>query len=444
MVGQRWTLLALIGVGGSAAVYEATHRNGKRVAVKILRPEWGADPRRRKRFLREGYVANQVGHRAVVSIDDDGEEPDGTAYLVMEHLEGETLEQLAERHGGRVPWQRTVSLCGQLLEVLVCAHRRGIVHRDIKPGNLFVSSSGELRVLDFGLARLFDTPDDGGSVSQDGVLVGTPAFMAPEQARASLAAVGPQSDLWAAAATAFTLLTGRRVYEAPSREEQLALASVTSAPVLAEIAPDVPLPVAQVLQRALEYEPEARWSSAEAMLDALRAAAREATLARPPADPTEPVQSLELPPRAQSRRRQARGSLVFGGLLLACAGLWGAFSWRLTPTRAAPSAPPPSMSVVSVGASALVPRPAPALPVASAAVASSAGRAASVSVSAPSRAHPAPAPTVTLATPVPRATAAGALESASAVPALPEVRAEPPSPRPPPPAASGLIDEPPF
>jgi eukaryotic-like serine/threonine-protein kinase len=281
VLGGRWTLLALLGTGGSAAVYEASHRNGKHVAIKLLRPQRGLDARQRRRFLREGYVANQIGHHAVVGIDDDGEEPDGTAYLVMERLEGETLEQLAARSGGRVPWPKTVELCCQLLEVLVHAHQRGIVHRDIKPGNLFLSVGGELRVLDFGLARSFEPVAGDASVTGEGTVLGTPAFMAPEQARASLDAVGPWSDLWAVGATAFTLLTGRRVYEAPTLEDQLALAAVASAPRLTELAPGVPEAITQVLQRALEYEPAARWPSAEAMLEALRRAVPKDGQAQP-------------------------------------------------------------------------------------------------------------------------------------------------------------------
>jgi serine/threonine-protein kinase len=270
VLSGRWTLVRCIGLGGSAAVFEAVHRNGKPVAIKLLRPDRAQDARARRRFLREGYAANRVGHPRVVTVDDDGEEPDGTAFLVMELMRGESVDRLAERHGGRLPWAFVVQLTAELLEVLEAAHEKGIIHRDIKPANLFHAEEGGLRVLDFGLARCSVLSGDLGE-TQDGALLGTPAFMAPEQARA-VDTGGIAGDLWAVGATAFTLLAGRTVHEADSVDELLALAATASAPSLRVHVPDVPAAVAQVLQTALAYERDQRWPSASLMRRALLSA----------------------------------------------------------------------------------------------------------------------------------------------------------------------------
>jgi eukaryotic-like serine/threonine-protein kinase len=330
LLGDRWTLLKPLGEGGTAAVFEAVHRNGKHVAIKVLKPERANDSRLKQRFLREGYAANRVGHPSVVGIDDDGEESDGTAFLVMELLAGETLDRMTRRLGGTLPWTTTVSMCLELLAVLDAAHERGIVHRDIKPGNLFLTSAGALRVLDFGLARVLDRVVEDQLATGDGALLGTPAFMAPEQARASAASVGPWTDVWAVGATAFTLLTGRRVYEAPDVEGQLALAAAAPAPPLTRFAPEVPAAVAAVFQRALAFDRAQRWPSARAMLEALRAA-RE-TLhdsSRPPATDDEVtfLDTVDRPGRRRARARIERRHLAIAlpllGILIALALTWG-------------------------------------------------------------------------------------------------------------------------
>lgn len=268
-IAGKWTLHRLLGTGGTASVYEAIHRNGKRVAIKLLSPNRAADARLRERFQREGYAANRVNHPRVVSVDDDGVEPDGTVFLVMDLLSGEPLDRLAERSGGKLAWPLVADIAAQLLEVLERAHALGIIHRDLKPANLFWSADG-LRVLDFGLARMMDSSADVAR-TRDGAVLGTPAFMSPEQARASSAQVGPATDLWAVGATAFNLLTGRNVHEAGSVDEQIALAATQSAPRLCALVSDAPAALLDVFQRSLEHDPADRFVSARAMRDALRA-----------------------------------------------------------------------------------------------------------------------------------------------------------------------------
>ena len=133
---DKWHLDRLLGVGGMAAVYAATHRNGKRVAVKMLHAELSAEPQIRERFMREGYVANKVGHAGAVSVSDDDVTEDGACFLVMDLLEGESLEARRERAGGHRDVVDVLSIVDQALETLAAAHAQGIVHRDLKPDNL--------------------------------------------------------------------------------------------------------------------------------------------------------------------------------------------------------------------------------------------------------------------------------------------------------------------
>ncbi len=183
-VGQtlngKYRLDRLLGIGGMASVYAATHRNKKRVAVKMLHPELSVHEGLRSRFMREGYVANTVEHPGAVAVLDDDVAADGSAFLVMELLEGATLDDLCDRQGGRLPLGQVMAVAEQLLDVLAAADAKHIVHRDIKPSNVFVTRQGQIKVLDFGVARLRDT--DGAHATHSGMALGTPAFMAPEQA----------------------------------------------------------------------------------------------------------------------------------------------------------------------------------------------------------------------------------------------------------------------
>ena len=144
---------SLLGVGGMAAVYAATHRNGKRVAVKMLHAEMSHDGDVKQRFLQEGYAANTIQHDGAVSVMDDDVAPDGSAFIVMELLEGETVEQRWERSGQRLPVREVLAIVEQLLDVLAAAHAKNVVHRDMKPENLFITRAGQLKVLDFGIAQ---------------------------------------------------------------------------------------------------------------------------------------------------------------------------------------------------------------------------------------------------------------------------------------------------
>jgi serine/threonine-protein kinase len=296
----KWRLDRLIGVGGMAAVYAATHRNGKRVAVKVLHPEHAADAARRSRFLREGYVANHVDHEGAVSVLDDDVADDGTAFLVMELLDGESLDARAIRAGGRMPIDEVLAIAERVLDVLAAAHDKGIVHRDVKPENVFLTRAGDVKVLDFGIARVRELPARSGATH--GSSLGTPSFMPPEQARGRWDEVDARSDVWALGATMFTLLTGQVVHEAATTNEVLLAAMTKAAPPVCSLAPSTPEAAAAAVDIALAFAPADRWPDARAMKEAVR-------LARATSQPPE-VARLETPvapapPRAATRQALA-------------------------------------------------------------------------------------------------------------------------------------------
>ncbi len=277
---DKYRLERVLGVGGMASVYAATHRNRKRFAVKMLHAELSVQADIRARFLREGYAANSVEHPGAVAVLDDDTAEDGSAFLVMELLDGASVEGLCEASGGRLGIPVVLAVAHQLLDVLAAAHDHGIVHRDIKPANLFVTREGQLKVLDFGIARVRDVAASSAQATGTGFLMGTPAFMAPEQALAKSSQIDAQTDVWAVGATMLTTLTGRSVHDGDNAQQILIRAATTAAPLLATFAPSVPAEIAAVVDRALAFDKAQRWPTAAAMREALERA-HEAVLGQP-------------------------------------------------------------------------------------------------------------------------------------------------------------------
>lgn len=272
---EKYRLERLLGVGGMAAVYAAEHRNGRHVAVKMLHPELSIHREIRERFLREGQAANRVGHPGAVAVLDDDVTEDGAAFLVMELLEGDSLENLSQR--GVLAEAVLCAVAVELLGVLAAAHEHGIVHRDIKPANLFVTNDGQLKVLDFGIARV--TSGSAGA-TQTGVMLGTPAFMAPEQALGRTQEIDARTDLWAVGATLFSLASGHTVHSAETAQETVIRAATQAAPSLATVCPSLKRELVQIIDTALAFEAAARWPSANAMRDAFVAAGYSGASAR--------------------------------------------------------------------------------------------------------------------------------------------------------------------
>ncbi len=277
----KWRVLHRIGRGGMSTVYAAAHRNGRKVAVKVLRQSLAANKRIVARFLREGYVANKIRHPGAVAILDDDTDENGTVFLVMELLDGGTL---TERYGGSAPASlgEVLRVGERLLDVLVAAHASGVVHRDIKPSNVFLTTDGDVMLLDFGIARLLETESETGS-THSGATLGTPGFMAPEQARGRGNLVDARTDVWAVGALLFFLLTGRTVHEAETPNELLIASATQPARSVGAFCPGVPESIVALVDRALEMDRERRWPDAQSMKDALeaaRAAVPEPALAR--------------------------------------------------------------------------------------------------------------------------------------------------------------------
>ncbi|MCA9620343.1 MAG: serine/threonine protein kinase [Myxococcales bacterium] len=273
---RKWTLDRLIDVGGMAAVYGGTHRNGNQVAIKVLHKNYAEMPEAKERFLREGYVANKVGHSGVPRVLDDDETEDGRAYLVMELLDGESLEKRHHRRGN-VMQDEMLQVADQALGVLAAAHEKGIVHRDLKPENLFLTHRGEVKVLDFGIARFHETAVQGTGATRIGDLMGTLEFMSPEQARAQWDQVDAQSDLWSLGATLYNILTGECPHKAKTVEQMMIVASSQRAPALATVLPRAHPRVCAVIDGALEFAKRDRFKSALEMQEAVREAYRELT-----------------------------------------------------------------------------------------------------------------------------------------------------------------------
>jgi serine/threonine protein kinase len=272
LLNEKWRIDSLLGIGGMAAVYGATHRNGKRAALKMLHAELVADPSLVARFLREGYLANKVEHPGVVSVLDDAHAEDGSPYLVMELLEGYSLERHTQTPANALQLSQVLKLTDELLDVLAAAHAKGIVHRDIKPANLFLTRDGKLKVLDFGIARLAETSSEGG-LTQTGAAIGTPSYMPPEQARGKWTEVDARTDLWAVGATMLALLLGQRPRRADTVQEELFIAMTAPMPSTTSLCPQVPADVARAIDCAVAFERERRFPDATAMQLELRRAA---------------------------------------------------------------------------------------------------------------------------------------------------------------------------
>jgi eukaryotic-like serine/threonine-protein kinase len=264
ILNAKWSLERLLGVGGMGAVFAARHRNGTRAAVKILHAEFARETGIRERFLREGKIANTVDHPARVPVTDDDLSDAGEPFLVMDLLEGGTLNELRHRTGGKVPLEETLRIFETVLDLLSRCHEVGIVHRDIKPGNIFITDDGEVKVLDFGVARMRE-PGSGLEATRVGTAIGTPSYIAPEQALGLTSQVDGRSDIFSVGACMHVALTGKRLNHARTEAESFVMAATQAAPSIANLAPDLPVEIVACIDRALAFEREKRFQDAASM-----------------------------------------------------------------------------------------------------------------------------------------------------------------------------------
>jgi len=263
-INGKYKLEALLGIGGMATVYAATHRNGSRIALKLLHSEFARDVGIRDRFLREGYVANKAEHPGRVSVLDDDVTENDEPFLVMELLEGDTLQQLWKKRSRKVPVPEALDLAAQSLDVLHAYHLAGIVHRDIKPANLFLNRDGVVKLLDFGVARMHEPGSDR---TRAGTALGTPSFMAPEQAMGLTDGIDGRADVFSIGATLYALLSGQRLHQGRSDNEAFILAATQPAPSVARVAPELPVEVIALVDKALAWDARNRFETAAAMRD---------------------------------------------------------------------------------------------------------------------------------------------------------------------------------
>jgi serine/threonine-protein kinase len=268
VVNGRWRIDSLLGLGSTSAVYAATHRNGHRAALKILHAALCSDATMTERFLGEAGIANAIKHRAIVPIGDDGVTEDGCAYLVLELLEGETLDEIRARNEGRIPIEEFASIADELMSAISAVHAAGIIHRDLKPGNVMITKDKRLKLLDFGTARIFDR--EGSKLTMQGLVLGTPSFMSPEQANGWRSEVDAQSDVWSLGAMIFTMLSGEFVHEGPDDHARLLAAATKPARSLLKGAPWLDDRVITVVDRALAQAKADRWPDVASMRIAFR------------------------------------------------------------------------------------------------------------------------------------------------------------------------------
>jgi serine/threonine protein kinase len=275
----KWTLESLLGVGGMAAVYAASHRNGQRAALKILHTDFARDKIICERFLREAYVSNKVNHPACVKVLDDDMTEDDEPFLVMELLEGETVRDAWKRAGRVMPVAQVLRIAERVLDCLTACHAIGVIHRDLKPANLFLTKEGEVKVLDFGVAQMRSATAERTAA---GTALGTPAYMSPEQAMGLVDQLDGRADLFSVGAMIHALVTGQRINSGRTEQEALVMAATTPAPSVARIAPNLPIDVIALIDKALAWDRRNRFSDARDMQAAVNAAL--AKLEGPPRD----------------------------------------------------------------------------------------------------------------------------------------------------------------
>src|SRR4051812_2551246 len=263
LLGGRYEVGEVLGRGGMAEVHRGRDtRLGRTVAVKLLRSDLARDPTFQARFRREAQSAAALNHPSVVAVYDSGEDasPDGVAapYIVMEHVQGRTLRELLS--GGRtLPWQEALRITSGVLAALAYSHRAGIVHRDIKPANVMVTPQGDVKVMDFGIARAM--ADASATMTQTQAVIGTAQYLSPEQARGET--VDARSDLYSTGCLLFELLTGRPPFVADS-PVAVAYQHVGETPLApSSFAPSVPQEVDAIVMHALVKDRAGRYQTAD-------------------------------------------------------------------------------------------------------------------------------------------------------------------------------------
>jgi serine/threonine-protein kinase len=367
IIAEKYRVKRLIGSGGMGTVWEGVHTTlGTRVAVKFIKPRFAQQPEARARFEIEARAAAKLSTAHAVHVYDYGVSAAGLPYIVMEFLEGESLSDAIIGRGPLAPAE-VAQIIGQAARALSKAHAAGIVHRDLKPDNIFLTKSDEsaedlpyvVKLVDFGIAKIVEeeTPGGEGSASskmggptREGMVIGTPNFMAPEQLTLG-GAPGPLTDLWSLGACTFAAMTGRIPFEGDVLGDIVLKVCAAPIPVPSRTNAKVPAGFDAWFARACARDPTKRFQSAEELTQALASVCgltrvRMATLDEDqvqyvmrPRVSAEPIPTLP-PPTPMSARTALLAGLVLG--IAAMVGVLGLLAWQRS--MSAPPQPPPGLT----------------------------------------------------------------------------------------------------
>jgi serine/threonine-protein kinase len=421
VIGGRYRLVRLLGEGGMGVVWAAVNDAfGREVAIKVmLREVASADPTAIERFFTEARICGTIRHPGIVDVLDVGRADDGAPFLVMELLDGESLDTVLHRRGTLRPLE-ILPFVRDVARTLALAHEKGVIHRDIKPGNLFLHRlpTGQVvaKLLDFGVSK-FTNPAAKQTKTRTGIVVGSPAYMSPEQAAGRLE-LDPRSDVYALGVILYEALSGRLPFLEENYNALIIDIAVREPPPLGSIAPGLPKPVLELVKAAMMHDRDARLASANALADAIEStlAALGASRSLGLPDPATLEGSGAGAPRgamsqtssalttnARNKPKRSSSVLAIAGGVTFVIALGGALAWMKLFPRATPAvasaAPPMESAALALTASAAIP-PATATSSASA---------------------PAPEPSASAEAPVPTSSAKAA-SSAAAPPRKPNAR----------------------
>ena len=375
VLAETYRVTTLLGEGGMGSVYAAEHvRLPRRFAIKVLHAEALKQREIFGRFRREAEIASSLGHPNIVDVMDFNHMPTGEPYIVMELLEGEELAARITRVG-KFPLGAAATILDQTASALAAAHGRGIVHRDLKPANVFLVRKDDrddwVKIVDFGISKVIES---GSLATRTGMIFGTPNYMSPEQATGRVAEVDARTDVFALGAIAYELLAGRMAFESNHPVAVLYAVCHAEPPPLAELRPDLPPAVVEVVRAAMVKDRDARLPSATAFRAALREAAglSGTTSALTPVSTPPVARAASSPPTTtfrastgeatrfestQVRKRGGRLASVAAAIVVAAAAAWLVLGRSPSEIASKPAAPAPTAATLAPPAAPPPPRP---------------------------------------------------------------------------------------